>query len=57
MSKQLAFSIALSVMAMAAFALTGAEESVALLDGAASLPVKADMPALPDFSLVLPAVQ
>lgn len=57
MSKQLALSIAFSVLAMTAFALFGDETTAALLDGGASLPIKADIPALPDLSLILPAIQ
>ncbi len=57
-SKQLALSIALSVMAMTAFALLGSPRSFSLTHGPRlSLPISAQGPALPSLGHLIPALQ
>ncbi|MBS0477290.1 MAG: hypothetical protein JSR28_19350 [Proteobacteria bacterium] len=57
MSKQLALSIALSVLAMTAFALLGVESASGLGAGSLRLPVRAAAPELPSLTQLLPALQ
>lgn len=58
MSKQLALSIALSVMAMTAFALLGTPNGETPGRGALrAVPLSVEAPALPDLSQLLPALQ
>ncbi|WP_296679246.1 hypothetical protein [Novosphingobium sp.] len=58
MSKQLALSIALSVLAMTAFVLLGPQRSASMAeDGGLSLPIKAHAPALPSLSHLIPSLQ
>lgn len=58
MSKQLALSIALSVMAMTALALFGSGHSAASLNGQSlRLPISAKAPSLPAISHLIPALQ
>ncbi len=58
MSKQLALSIAGSVFAMAAFVLLGHEgETHAVQDSGALWSVRAEAPALPDLSQLMPTLQ
>lgn len=58
MSKQLALSIAASVLAMAAYALLGAEApGRAMLDEGPRWSAHADTPALPDLGQLLPTLQ
>lgn len=58
MSKQLALSIAASVLAMAAFALLGTEvQSGGPVDNGPRWSVQADAAALPDLGQLLPTLQ
>lgn len=58
MSKQLALSIAASVLAMAAFALLGNEvPSVGLIDNGPLWSVQADASVLPDLGQLMPTLQ
>lgn len=58
MSKQLALSIALSVMAMTAFALMGTGRTAASgLAGDLRLPISAKAAALPSLGHLIPALQ
>ncbi len=58
MSKQLAQSIAASVLAMSAFALLGSEVSgIDLVDSGPRWSVQADAPAVPDLGQLLPTLQ
>ena len=58
MSKQLALSIALSVLAMTAFVLFGQDGSgLGLSDTALRLPISARAPALPTITQLLPSLQ
>lgn len=58
MSRQLAISITLSVMAMTAFALLG-DQASSLLGGSGvnAMPLSAAAPALPELTQLLPALQ
>ncbi|MDE2435542.1 MAG: hypothetical protein KGM49_04720 [Sphingomonadales bacterium] len=57
MSKQLALSIALSVLTMTAFALLGVKSAAPLSGGALRLPLSAEAPHLPELSQLLPTIQ
>lgn len=58
MSKQLALSIAASVLAMAAFALLGHEApSTGLIAGSPLWSVQADASILPDLGQLMPTLQ
>jgi hypothetical protein len=58
MSKQLALSIALSVLAMTAFAVFGTDGADAFGSGPSlHLPISAQAPALPTLSQLFPALQ
>lgn len=58
MSKQLALSTALSVLAMAAVALLGADGDANFASAARMyLPINAEAPALPTLVQLLPALQ
>lgn len=58
MSKQLALSIALSVLAMTAFVLFGRDGSgLGVSDTGLRLPVSAQAPALPTITQLLPSLQ
>ncbi|PKB19082.1 hypothetical protein B0I00_1310 [Novosphingobium kunmingense] len=58
MSKQLALSIALSVMAMTALAVIGSGRTAMLASGQGlSLPLSAKTPMLPSVSHLIPALQ
>lgn len=58
MSKQLALSIALSVMAMTALALfSPGHRSTSLNDQSLRLPISAKAPSLPAISHLIPALQ